>query len=127
VRLLLDTHAFVWWTMNDPRLSATNRQTIATADVVAVSVVAAWEIAIKVGIGKWPEARFVIEDFEGIVSRDGIDLIPISISDVRRAGFMVSTHRDPFDRLLAAQAMNADLTLITADTKLQQLGADWLW
>lgn len=127
MRLLLDTHAFVWWTLDQPQLSAVSRATIASADTVAVSVATAWEIAIKVGKGKWPEARLVIDDFESIIQRASLEFVPITVPHVRSAGLMVAAHRDPFDRLLAAQAMFEGMTLVTADGRMPSLGATCLW
>ena len=116
MRLLLDTHTFVWWTLDSPRLSISGRNAIENAEVVSVSLVTAWEIAIKVGQGKWPEANLVLETFEAI-----------TVPHVRAAGLMQSPHRDPFDRLLAAQALAAGLTLVTADPMVQALGSACLW
>ena len=87
----------------------------------------AWEMAIKVGIGKWPEAAALVDDFEAKIALPGFRLLPISVPHVRAAGLMQSPHRDPFDRLLAAQAMTEGLTLVTADTRLAALGAAVLW
>jgi PIN domain nuclease of toxin-antitoxin system len=127
LKLLLDTHAFVWWTLDDPRLTASNRKAIAGAELVTVSVVSAWEIAITVGQGKWPEARPTLDDSLEVIERDEFEILPILVEHVRRAGLIVSAHRDPFDRLLAAQAMIEGPTLATADLKLAGLGALRLW
>lgn len=127
MKLLLDTHTFVWWTLDDPRLSTFGRSAIVGASSVTVSVVTAWEIAIKVGRGKWPEALSTLEDFEAVVRRAEFEIVPISVDHVRRAGLLVSGHRDPFDRLLAAQASIEGLTLVSADARMAQLGAAVLW
>ncbi len=92
-----------------------------------VSVASAWEIAIKVGQGKWPEAAVLIGDFENWMDRAGFNLVTITIPHVRAAGAVKSTHRDPFDRLLAAQAQIEGLTIVSADPKVQALGGPWLW
>jgi PIN domain nuclease of toxin-antitoxin system len=97
-------------------------------DTVHVSVVTAWEIAIKVGQGKWPEARWLIDNFEREMAAEGFRLLPIEVSHVRAAGLMQAAHRDPFDRLLAAQAVAEDLTILTSDHRaLAQLGPACLW
>ncbi len=127
MKLLLDTHAFVWWTLDSPRLSGKSRQLIADADDVAVSIVTPWEIAIKVGAGKWPEAIPTLKDFEAIAARDNLTILTIQVAHVRSAGLTASPHRDPFDRLLAAQAIAEGLTLVTADARLAALGATVVW
>lgn len=103
--LLLDTHALIWWLRQDPKLSPTARGLIASRGTpVRVSLVTAWEVAIKVGLGKWPEARDLLTNFETAIIGEGFMLLPISVAHVRASGLMQSPHRDPFDRLLAAQA-----------------------
>jgi PIN domain nuclease of toxin-antitoxin system len=128
VKLLLDTHALVWWLQASPRLSNLARQLIISDESqVCVSIASAWEMAIKVGSGKWDDARDLLEEFEKAVADEGFDLLQIEIAHVRAAGLMNSPHRDPFDRLLAAQASIEGLTLMTADPKLAGLGAPVLW
>ena len=84
-------------------------------------------MAIKVGTGKWPEKSGLIENFESEVGATSFRLLPITIAHARTAGLTLSPHRDPFAPLLAAQAQIAGLTLVTADPKVQLLGAPWLW
>ncbi len=128
MRLLLDTHTLVWWIRANPLLSAGARDAISVdgADV-SVSIASAWEIAIKVGRGKWPEAREFLTAFEAGIADEGFTLLPITVPHVRMAGLIVSDHRDPFDRLLAAQAMTEGLTLVTSDSKVRSLGVTCLW
>lgn len=128
MRTLLDTHALFWWLTDDSRLSSLARQVVSDdPDTVHVSVATAWEIAIKVGQGKWPEARWLIENFEREMAREGFALLPIEVQHVRTAGLMQAAHRDPFDRLLVAQAASEGLTLVTSDAALATLGARCLW
>ena len=128
MRLLLDTHTFVWWVRASPSLSFSASNAISNdATSVSVSVVSAWEIAIKVGRGKWPDAQNLLDEFEQAVTEEGFSLLSISVTHVRAAGLMRSPHRDPFDRLLAAQATSEGLTLVTTDPLVQQLGTPWLW
>jgi PIN domain nuclease of toxin-antitoxin system len=84
-------------------------------------------MAIKVGLGKWPEAQTLLSDFEGVARAEGFRLLPISVVHARDAGLMLTSHRDPFDRLLAAQAILEDLTLVTSDAAFRSLGAPCLW
>jgi PIN domain nuclease of toxin-antitoxin system len=128
VRLLLDTHVLFWWFVEPDRLSAAAFAAIECDDAeVYVSVASCWEMAIKVGIGKWPEAAALVDIFDDEVLKAEFFLLPISIAHVRSAGLMTSPHRDPFDRLLAAQAIIENLSLVTADPKLATLGATVLW
>ena len=91
MRLLLDTHTLVWWIREDPLLSAHARSAISADDSeVLVSSASAWEIAIKVGKGKWPEARELLEHFETAIAEEGFMLLGISVPHVRRAGLISS-------------------------------------
>lgn len=127
MRLLLDTHALVWWALDSPQLSTTGRRAIADAENVVVSIASIWEIAIKVGLGKWPEAAPLLNNIENSLQTAEIEILGASVPHVRAAGLMQSAHRDPFDRMLAAQAQIEGLTLVTADARLRSLGADCLW
>lgn len=124
MRLLADTHVVFWATMERARLSQAARAALESEENdVLVSVASAWEIAIKVGIGKWPEARDLLFDFERHMADAGFEVLPITVAHVRTAGMIAAPHRDPFDRLLAAQATIDGLVLVTADASLATLGA----
>ena len=128
MRMLLDTHVVFWATIDRTQLSRAGRDSLESEEhEVFVSVAIAWEIAIKVGLGKWPDARGLITDFERYIEDAGFELMPIAISHARAAGAMQSPHRDPFDQLPAAQAMIEGLTLVAADPKVRGLGAPCLW
>jgi len=128
VRLLLDTHTLFWALVEPALLSADARRAIeAPPSDVYVSTASAWEMAIKVGIGKWPEAAALVDQFEERLDPVGFRTLPITVMHARSAGLLRSPHRDPFDRLLIAQATIEDLTLVTADPKLVGLGAEVLW
>jgi PIN domain nuclease of toxin-antitoxin system len=94
---------------------------------IYVSVASSWEMAIKVGLGKWPEARSLIENFESELATETFQMLPILVPHVRLAGFLTSPHKDPFDRLLVAQAIEEGLILVTSDAKLTGMGAPVLW
>jgi PIN domain nuclease of toxin-antitoxin system len=98
----------------------------ASNDVV-VSVASAWEIAVKAGLGKWPEAYELLLEFETFVDLAGFELLPIAVPHARQAGLLLSVHRDPFDRLLVAQAMAEGMTLVTTDAKITGMGCQVLW
>lgn len=128
MKLLLDSHTFVWWIRGDPEPSRLAQSSIEQSEGgVFVSVASAWEIAIKVGLRKWPEATRLLDRFQAGLDAEGFTLLPIDIAHARHAGLLIHPHRDPFDRLLAAQAMIEDMTILTADPKLAALGAKTLW
>ena len=128
MRLLLDTNALFWWLIDEGRLSSEAHNAIrAKEHEVYVSIASVWEMAIKVGLGKWPEAQALLSDFEGLASAEGVRLLPISVPHVRYAGLLQTSHRDPFDRLLAAQSILEGLTVVTPDAALTSLGASCLW
>lgn len=128
MKLLLDTHTLIWWLNENPRLSAAAKSAIsAPSNTVHISVATAWELAIKVGLGKLPEANEILAKFELALADEGFSLLAISVAHVRSAGSMQAPHRDPFDRLLAAQAIIEDMTLVSSDGKMATLGAPLLW
>ncbi len=128
MRLLLDTHALAWWLRDDPRLSARARQSIADpVNTVMVSAVSAFEAATKHRLGKWPDVELLVTDFERIVIAENFSLLPISTQHAIAAGGFVAIHKDPFDRLLAAQCKLDGLSLVSADTAFRQFELDILW
>lgn len=128
MRLLLDTHALLWWWLDDPRLSRQASEAIAAPDAdVHVSAATAWEIATKVRIGKLPAARRLAEQFERGLAEEGFRQLAITIEHGSRAGSLKGDHRDPFDRILAAQAIIEELTVVSADARIGRLGAEMLW
>jgi PIN domain nuclease of toxin-antitoxin system len=128
VSLLLDTHALLWWFTDDPRLPAKVRDTIADETrPVYVSAVSALEIAVKHRLGKLDEAAEAVSRFDELVAADGFQHLPITHFHCLKAGGYALAHRDPFDRLLAAQSALEALTLVTRDTALAQFGIQTLW
>ena len=128
MKLLLDTHVVFWWLMDVSPLTPNAVAAItAKDDDVFVSVANLWEMSIKVGIGKWPEAAELVDSFESQVASEHFGIVPILLTHCRSAGLMAAEHRDPFDRLLVAQAITEGLTLVTSDAKMASLGAPCLW
>lgn len=128
MRVLLDTHAFLWWVADSSRLSARARGLIAApGNAVFVSAASAWEIATKYRIGKLPDAALVALDVAGIIAGQGFEELPITVADAERSGRLPGTHRDPFDRMLAAQALGRDLPLVSKDAVLDQFAVQRLW
>lgn len=122
-RLLLDTHIFLWWRGEPSRLDSAVRSRIATADIVFVSVASAWEAGIKVSLG-----RLTLPDtMEAGVLASGFEKLLITFSHAERAASLPFHHRDPFDRMLVAQAQAEGLTLVTHDRFLEPYGIEILW
>jgi len=121
--LLLDTHVFLWWRMNDASLSEQSREAIATADLVFVSAASAWEVAIKSALDK---LRFP-GGLEKAVIESGFEKLPISFVHAEIAGSLPPHHNDPFDRMLVAQAITERLTLVTNDRRLEPYDVSILW
>lgn len=125
---LLDTHALLWWLFDDPKLSETVRGLLADpAHIVFVSSASAWEISTKYRLGKLDAAASLVQDISGFVAQAGFTELPVGIDHAQRAGMWPQAHRDPFDRMLAAQATLEGLTLITCDQALRQFGVDAIW
>lgn len=122
-QLLLDTHAFIWWRENSPRLSDDARRRISSASVVFVSVASAWEAAIKIGLGKLR----LPESFEAGVIASRFDRLPIAFRHAEAVARLPRHHNDPFDRMLIAQAMGEHLTLVTHDHRFAPYGIDIVW
>jgi PIN domain nuclease of toxin-antitoxin system len=128
LRLLLDTHALAWFLLDLPRLPQTAKAAIADPDnTVVVSAVSALEIAIKVRIGKWPEAAPIVQDFESTLKAERFQSLAVTLEHALKAGSMPGVHRDPFDRLLIAQASVEDLTLVSNEAVFDNFGVQRLW
>lgn len=127
MRLLLDTHALVWW-FNDPsQLSKRADSIIAnTQNTVLVSAAVAWELSIKVNLGKL-NALSLITDLSERLEREGFTEIPIGVAQAIRAGLLPLHHRDPFDRLLVAQAQDLGIPILSADTSLDRYDIKRVW
>ena len=124
MRLLLDTNAFIWWRDESPRLSRQIREQIGDPENgIAVSVTSLWEITIKRTLGK---LRF-LQDFEAVLAEEGFDLLPIGYRHLRVLADLPLHHRDPFDRVLIAQAMAERIPIATADRKFAIYGVELLW
>lgn len=114
MRVLLDTHALLWWALNDPRLSTRAGAILASFDTeVFVSAASAWEVATKFRIGKLPGAGLMAQDFSARIERLGFRELPITVEHGQRAGLLPGSHRDPFDRMLMAQAQGENLPIVS--------------
>jgi PIN domain nuclease of toxin-antitoxin system len=127
VKLLLDTHALLWWATNDPKLSSKVKKAVARESTeVFVSAASAWEIAIKVRLGKlvWPATA---ETVHAYVLGQGFRELAITLEHAERAGALALAHRDPFDRMLVAQAQADDLWLASNEEVFDDAGVRRYW
>ncbi|HLW48845.1 MAG TPA: type II toxin-antitoxin system VapC family toxin [bacterium] len=125
---LLDTQAFLWWITDNPRLSETARDFIADgANEVFFSVVSAWEIVVKAAAGRitLPDAapRFIPHH----VLRNGFAVLPVSMEHALGVAELPPVHRDPFDRLLVAQALGEGLAVLTGDAQIERYPVRVIW
>ncbi|HSR72997.1 MAG TPA: type II toxin-antitoxin system VapC family toxin [Kiloniellales bacterium] len=128
MRLLVDTHALLWWFFDAAELSPDAREAIADADNEAwVSSASGWEIATKHRLGRLPEAGDIARRLPSYLGRGRFEVLPISMEHALAAGGLPGPHRDPFDRMLIAQARLEDLTIVTRDPVFRDYGAAILW
>lgn len=126
--MLLDTHTLLWATLSPKSLSKKAARIVADGrNIVLVSAASAWEIATKVRLGRLPGAETLEREFLEVMEHAGYTLRSIHSEDALRAGRLPSDHRDPFDRMIAAQALADDIPVISADAKLDALGARRIW
>jgi len=124
VRLLIDTHTFIWWMDASSALSAVARAAIADpVNEVLISIASVWELTIKVSSGK---LNFPA-DPETVIRGEGFTVLAISFAHVRQNGALPFLHKDPFDRMLVAQAMVEAVPLVTADRQLSRYSVPILW
>jgi PIN domain nuclease of toxin-antitoxin system len=124
VKLLLDTHAVVWYLAADPRLSADARNAMrAPSNQTLLSAVVVWEIAIKRALGKLP----IDERYLELLLDSGAEPLPISLDHAHSVGSLPPHHADPFDRLLIAQAQAERATIVTQDPRIRAYGVAVLW
>ena len=128
MKVLLDTHALLWWLDGDHRLPLRMQTLIGDeATEVLVSAASAWEIATKARLGKLPKALAIARKLDMVLAEQGFAELPITFEDGQRAGWLAGDHRDPFDRMLAAQALARDLPVMTRDAALKALGVRVVW
>jgi PIN domain nuclease of toxin-antitoxin system len=127
VKILLDTHALIWWFENEAKLSRRASSMIANQNnTVLVSAAVAWELAIKVNLGKFDGLSLTTE-LHRYTQEEGFQELPISMEQAVRAGLLPLHHRDPFDRLLVAQAQALNLPILSADAVLDQYDVKRVW
>jgi PIN domain nuclease of toxin-antitoxin system len=127
-RLLLDTHTFLWWVDDAPELTAAARRVIADVNNICyLSNASCWEMAIKSSLGKLSLARPVERFVSEQLTANGFTLLNIELRHVAKVEKLPFHHRDPFDRLLIAQATTEKLTIVTADSSFFNYGVKVLW
>ncbi|MHC5825116.1 MAG: type II toxin-antitoxin system VapC family toxin [Nostoc sp.] len=128
MRALLDTHAFIWWVTNDPKLFANARDVIAdSANILFLSVVSAWEIIIKNKLGKLTLLEPVEQYIPSRLAINRFESLPIQMSHVLQVASLPSIHRDPFDRILIAQSQVENLPIVTIDQLITQYLVQTIW
>lgn len=128
MRLLLDTPTFLWWVEDAPALSKKARQAVANPDnECLLSLVSCWEMAIKLRLGKLKLANRIERFIPEQLSVNGFRQLEIDFRHVARVATMPFHHRDPFDRLLAAQAKEEKLAIVSADAVFQKYGVKRIW
>ena len=128
MNLLLDTCTLIWAIYSAPQLSVLSRKQIADrTNSIFVSAASAWEIATKVRRGRLPEAVELERNFLGDLANAGYILLPIDATVALRAGRLTADHRDPFDRMIAAQALSLDIPILSPDPHFDQFGVRRIW
>ncbi|HKM88612.1 MAG TPA: type II toxin-antitoxin system VapC family toxin [Xanthobacteraceae bacterium] len=128
MRVLVDTHAFFWWVIDKPKLSARARALLVEEDnEVFVSAVVAWELATKARLGKWPQALPIATNIASVIADNRFTALTITIEHARTAGLLAGAHRDPFDRMLAAQSQVEGMPLVSADPVFRGFGTAVMW
>lgn len=126
MRLLLDTHALIWWVADSPLLSAAAREAIAREEVL-VSAASAWELTTKHRLGKLPSAARMAHAFAAEVAAEGFIPLPITLEHAALAGSLDIDHKDPFDRLLIAQARIEGVKLVSNEGLFDGFGVERVW
>ena len=128
MKVLLDTCALIWATLSPAALSPQAREAIADeGNVILVSAASAWEIATKVRLGRLPGAEKLEKDYLAVMDEAGYTLLPIDTASALRAVRLTAQHKDPFDRMIAAQALALDVPVLSSDLQLDQFGVRRIW
>ena len=128
LQLLFDTHALIWWLADSSRLPAAVRHAIFDpSNEKLISAATAWEITTKHRLGKLPGSDLIAADFTAVIARQGFEQLSITVEDASRAGALPGPHRDPFDRILIAQALARNLVLVSNESLFDRYGVRRLW
>lgn len=128
MKLLLDTHALIWWFQGNEKLGREARRRLDDGtDQVLVSVVSAFELTTKYKLGKLPDVDVLVDDMAGYLKQQLFDVLPLSLAHAELAGSLPIPHRDPFDRLLIAQAQIEQALLVSNEALFDRFGVRRLW
>ena len=127
MRVLLDTHAFLWFVADDPRLSARASAAIQDASEAFLSVASCWEMAIKVSLGKLTVAAPLDRFLPANLAANGFELLHVDLEHAARVATLPWHHRDPFDRLLVAQALHEELAIVSTDRVFRKYRVKLVW
>lgn len=126
-RVLIDTHAFLWFVADDPRLSPRARQAMTGAQEALLSLASCWEMAVKASMGKLTLSQPVDRFLPTHIAENSLTLLHLELAHVTRVARLPWHHRDPFDRVLAAQALDEDLPIVSADPVFRRYGVKRIW
>jgi PIN domain nuclease of toxin-antitoxin system len=126
--VLVDTHTLLWWIFDDRRISPAAQQILEDRESRRfVSYASLWEIAIKVNLGKLDTSGMTVDEIALLLQKLGFSLLPIHLEDISRLANLARLHRDPFDRMLIAQAQELGIPLLTNDAKIKQYPVKTIW
>jgi PIN domain nuclease of toxin-antitoxin system len=125
--VLLDTHVLLWWLQGGSKLSQTARTVMQGPSQVLVSAASAWEIAIKYKAGKLDAASALVARFQSVIEAENFVELPISVRHALDAGLLKGSHKDPFDRVLIAQARAERVAVVSTDKCFDDYGVSRLW
>ena len=127
-RFLIDTHVLLWWLFDDPRLSPRTHKTIRSQhNEILVSSASGWEMATKFRLGRLPHAEEAVRNLPALLKRSRMEILPITMEHALAAGALPGPHRDPFDRMLIAQARLEGLALVTSDAAFAPYPVTCVW
>ena len=128
MKVLFDSHALVWFLLGDARVPERVRKSLEQPETeLVVSAASIWEIATKARLGRWPQGETVMANLHAVLATSAYSSLPITIEHARIAGFLPWHHRDPFDRILAAQSQIEGLPLVSADRAFAEFGITVMW
>jgi PIN domain nuclease of toxin-antitoxin system len=128
VKVLVDTHAILWWLAGDERLSKRARKILEDPENKRwVSIASLWEIAIKMSSGRLPAEGLTLGTIAGLLKAQQFAILPVSLEDLLRLELLPWLHRDPLDRLIVAQALEEGISLLTADGAMSQYPVQTIW
>ena len=128
MKLLLDTHTLAWWLEDSPKLGPAARAAmLEDGNAIWVSAVSAMEVTTKYRLGKWPEAEWLALNFSDMLGEEGFSILPVTLDHAVLAGSMPIAHKDPFDRLLIAQARVEDMPFLSNEAMFDGFGVRRIW